>query len=296
MGLRMRFLIPTLIIIFGSLSAQVSIVDAREIKDEKNRAIQDDRTEKPVRPTAPRRELHKTDRRTDTRKADGRPAKRVIKKKPRPVKPPVRIDHDRIYSKRRVKIRRDYRYFPTYYYHTYYIAPIIYYYYPIGFVLDILPAGYVRIYVSGIPYFYYSGVYFSYVDDHYHVIHAPHGATVSELPVGFIVFTIGDSTYYYVNDTYYIWDQYHDYYVVVAKPAGADAAIASETEGRLYVYPKKGQSEDRQAKDRYACHRWAVKQTGVDPVENEDPLSATNKDNYKRAITACLEGRGYTVR
>jgi hypothetical protein len=33
----------------------------------------------------------------------------------------------------------------------------------------------------------------------------------------------------------------------------------------LYVYPAKGQSQEKQDKDRYECHSWAVKQTGVDP-------------------------------
>jgi hypothetical protein len=35
--------------------------------------------------------------------------------------------------------------------------------------------------------------------------------------------------------------------------------------GSLYVYPAKGQSQERQNKDRYECHTWAVQQTGFDP-------------------------------
>ena len=34
---------------------------------------------------------------------------------------------------------------------------------------------------------------------------------------------------------------------------------------QLYIYPNKGQPEERQAKDRFECYRWAVKNTGVDP-------------------------------
>lgn len=41
-----------------------------------------------------------------------------------------------------------------------------------------------------------------------------------------------------------------------------------------YVYPAKGQSQERQQKDMYECHEWAVKQSGFDPsqpVEESTP-------------------------
>jgi YmgG-like glycine-zipper protein len=34
----------------------------------------------------------------------------------------------------------------------------------------------------------------------------------------------------------------------------------------LYIYPHKGQSAEKQSRDRYECHTWAVQQTGVDPT------------------------------
>jgi len=34
----------------------------------------------------------------------------------------------------------------------------------------------------------------------------------------------------------------------------------------LYIYPKNGQSDEQQKKDRYECHMWAVQQTGFDPT------------------------------
>ena len=40
---------------------------------------------------------------------------------------------------------------------------------------------------------------------------------------------------------------------------------------QLYIYPNNGQSEERQAKDRFECYRWAVKSTGVDPNVLEAP-------------------------
>jgi hypothetical protein len=43
---------------------------------------------------------------------------------------------------------------------------------------------------------------------------------------------------------------------------GAGTALA---QGDLIIYPKKGQSQEQQSKDRYECHAWAVKETGFDP-------------------------------
>jgi hypothetical protein len=34
----------------------------------------------------------------------------------------------------------------------------------------------------------------------------------------------------------------------------------------LYVYPTKNQSDEQMGRDKEACHDWAVKETGVDPV------------------------------
>ena len=35
----------------------------------------------------------------------------------------------------------------------------------------------------------------------------------------------------------------------------------------LYVYPAKGQSPKQQDKDEWECHKWAVQQSGVDPID-----------------------------
>jgi hypothetical protein len=42
-------------------------------------------------------------------------------------------------------------------------------------------------------------------------------------------------------------------------------SLAAAQSGQMYVYPQKGQSAQQQDKDRYACHSWAVQQTGFDP-------------------------------
>ena len=70
------------------------------------------------------------------------------------------------------------------------------------------------------------------------------------------------------------------------------------TVARTYIYPKLGQTAEKQASDEYECHRWAVGQTGYDPtaVANGQSSVSTQRNDYLRAQGACLEGRGYTIR
>jgi hypothetical protein len=56
----------------------------------------------------------------------------------------------------------------------------------------------------------------------------------------------------------------------------------------------RGQSERQQADDRYECHRWAVDQAHYDPTDTE--YRADDRAQYDRALTACLTGRGYSVK
>ena len=41
----------------------------------------------------------------------------------------------------------------------------------------------------------------------------------------------------------------------------------SFAESKLYVYASGGQSDEQMAEDRYACHRWAVTESGFDPSD-----------------------------
>lgn len=190
-----------------------------------------------------------------------------------------------------------YRHYETYRYHTHYLAPIRYHYYPVNYRLNVLPRIHTRLFVLGVPYFYFQGIFYQSYLNGYIVVGAPIGAHVQVLPGGFIAFNIGVFTYYYVNDVYYRWDDDNVRYLVVEKPEGADVAIEETTEGRLFSYPNKGQTEEQQSKDRYECHSWAVSESQVDPTLDEDAeLSQQDKDNYKRALSACLQGRDYTVK
>jgi len=43
----------------------------------------------------------------------------------------------------------------------------------------------------------------------------------------------------------------------------------------MYIYPAKGQSQEKQEQDEYACHNWAVDQTGVDPMKLAEAATST---------------------
>jgi hypothetical protein len=120
--------------------------------------------------------------------------------------------------------------------------------------------------------------------------------------------------YYYANDVYYTWNSGYNGYVVTDPPpaevagdnsgdngsAPADGSYQSAEPGaasgggstEVYAYPKNGQSEEQQATDRYECHKWAVAQSGFDPTHTSN--ASGNPVDYRRAMTACLDGRGYS--
>jgi len=219
-----------------------------------------------------------------------------------PLKPRDRIRPATIVKRPRLNItrhehnHREYSYVQGPWYYTRYLSPYPRHFHPIGYRVRTLPGSYIRIYIGGLPYFYFSGIFYESIGSSYVVVSAPIGAFVSSLPEGFIAFSIGLATYYYINDTYYVWDEPRSGYVVVRKPAGADDAISRATTGRLIIYPNRGQSEDQQARDRYECHRWSVSESGFDPTLEENEYSANDNNIYRRAIAACLEGRDYTVK
>jgi hypothetical protein len=89
---------------------------------------------------------------------------------------------------------------------------------------------------------------------------------------------------------------------VAALPAGSSSLQSPDPPKgiKAVLYPKNGQSADQLAKDRYDCYRFAVSQTGFDPVRSAGAASPTTvtqqQYDYERAQSACFEARGYTVR
>lgn len=187
-------------------------------------------------------------------------------------------------------------YYRARWYNTFYLSPIPYFYYSVGYGIRILPKGYVKVIVGGIPYFYFSGTFYKASGSGYVVVSAPYGAIVRTIPTGYVAFTVGLSTFYHVNDTYYVWDDRREAYIVSTEPVDAGQAIESATKERLFVYPKIGQDEELQSKDRYECHRWAVTESGVDPTLEEREYGQQETNNYKHAISACLVARDYSVK
>jgi hypothetical protein len=120
------------------------------------------------------------------------------------------------------------------------------------------------------------------------------------------VYWWGGIPYYYYNNVYYTYNTADAGYVVTdPPPAGGDDAGSTGVEtpppagapppraaGDLYVYPRNGQTEEQTAKDRYECHKWAVGQTGFDPTTAG---SRGSPAEYRRAMSACLDARGYSA-
>lgn len=83
------------------------------------------------------------------------------------------------------------------------------------------------------------------------------------------------------------------------RPAPASASAVPGNPTGVAIYPRNGQSADQQAMDRYQCYRFAVGQTGFDPLASNGstpPAEIARRDTeYSRAQAACLEGRGYRL-
>ncbi|WP_373293505.1 hypothetical protein [Pseudomonas matsuisoli] len=104
---------------------------------------------------------------------------------------------------------------------------------------------------------------------------------------------IGSTLYFLAAGTYYLWNTNQREYVVVAPPVAAQSAPVSNYD--VIAYPAQGQNADKQARDRYECHTWAVSQSGFDPASATSAPGASISDTYRRALGACLSGRGYSV-
>jgi hypothetical protein len=185
------------------------------------------------------------------------------------------------------------------------------YYPPTGFVFGALPPGYVSVGFGNAHFFFSAGVWYrTYAPGRYVVVAPPVGVVVPVLPTYYTTVWVGGIPYYYANNVYYV--QTPQGYAVAAPPppgavveqapppaAGAPLPPAPAVAGsqQVYAYPLHNQSAEQQAKDRYECHTWAAGQTGFDPTRSAAAgATATQSDDYRRAMGACLEARGYTVK
>lgn len=150
---------------------------------------------------------------------------------------------------------------------------------------------------GGSRYFFSGGVWYRPQGPRFAVIVPPIGLFVPFLPPYYATIWLRGVPHYYANEVYYAHQG--DGYVVV-EPPKEEVSQAPPPAEQMFIYPRLNQSEQQQADDRYACHRWAVDQTGFDPTQPpgaSPQIQKTEKRaDYQRAIGACLDGRGYTVK
>jgi hypothetical protein len=171
-----------------------------------------------------------------------------------------------------------------------------------GQFIERLPSGN-RVAVYGRSrYYFHGGVWYRPEGRRFIIVAPPIGLIIPFLPPFYSTIWIGGMPYYYANEVYYT--QTAGGYIIVEPPKGEASttppAAGGTPEGQLFIYPRQGQSEQKQADDRYECHRFAAGQTGYDPTKPPADLNSTQiaqkRSDYQRASSACLEGRGYTVK
>jgi hypothetical protein len=146
-------------------------------------------------------------------------------------------------------------------------------------------------------YYFSHGTWYRPHHGGYAVVAPPIGLFVPFLPLAYATIWMQGIPYYYANETYYT--QTPGGYVVVEPPVTEDSNEITE-EHKMFIYPRKGQSEEQQAKDRYECHAWAVGETKYNPTKipsgiPDDQIMQKRAD-YQRAMGSCLDGRGYTAK
>jgi hypothetical protein len=159
-----------------------------------------------------------------------------------------------------------------------------------GYAVARLPAGSISIGFGGGDYFFHGGVWFRPFGGRFVVTVPPIGIVVPILPPSYATLWIGGAPYYYANGVYYA--PAPTGYTVVVPPPGADAAQPAppppppKALPEPIIYPRNGQSAAQTEADRRECDRWATTQ----------PSAMADASVFQRAVGACMDGRGYTVR
>ncbi len=150
---------------------------------------------------------------------------------------------------------------------------------------------------GGLRYYFYGGAWYRSQGPGFVVVAPPFGLFAPFLPPYYTTVWVGGVPYYYANDVYYA--HRGNGYVVIEPPRG-EVNEAPPPSDQMFIYPRQGQNEKKQADDRYECHRWAVSQTGFDPTQPPGSIPegqrTEKRADYQRAMGACLDGRGYTVK
>lgn len=125
-----------------------------------------------------------------------------------------------------------YHYYPR----PYYYRPYRYYGMPVGFVVNVLPYGFLSFNTAWGPYYYSDGFFYQpYAGagterEQYQVVDPPMGVVIPSLPSGVNTVVIDGNTYYEKNGTYYqeILQDKQVKYVVVGKNGQLDTGKAQD--------------------------------------------------------------------
>ena len=140
-------------------------------------------------------------------------------------------------------------------------------------------------------YFFHGGVWFRPYGGRYMVVTPPLGIFLPVLPPDYATLWVGGMPYYYADGVYYNTAPGQGY-VVVAAPPGADTVQPTPPPAPTpaapdpIIYPRNNQSAAQTEVDRRDCNSWATTQ----------PNAMADAKVFQRAVEACMDGRGYTVR
>jgi hypothetical protein len=166
---------------------------------------------------------------------------------------------------------------------------------PVGIIVPVLPPFYTRVWVGPYPYYYANDVYYVRGPQGYAVVDQPGGSIAMAPPPGMpvprddAVTELGP-----VNNGVQQSAPLPPLSAAPAPPptpATPPATVAQARSSQLFIYPRQGQSAEQQTRDRGECNSWAAGQTGHDANSG-----ASTDPDYQRALGACLDGRGYTVK
>jgi hypothetical protein len=129
-----------------------------------------------------------------------------------------------------------------------------------------------------------------------------YGLFFDALPLYTSTYWWGGVPYYYANDNFYQWNEAAGQYESVRAPQNLVSQVTTTRalgNGTLFAYPKNGQTTAQQTTDRIECERWATSQTGSNSSSALSTATVrapgARRQDYLRAESACLEGRGYSV-
>ncbi len=166
-------------------------------------------------------------------------------------------------------------------------------YYPApGYIAPSLPYGAVVVGAGPGRYWFHGGVWYQPWGPRYRVALPPVGLVVPLLPPAYVTVLLDGLPYYYANGVYY--RPVPEGYAVVPPPAQAvpvqiqPAAPAPRPPAKPepIIYPRNHQTPEQLEADRRECNRWATTQ----------PNAQADSSVFNRAVEACMDGRGYTMR